>query len=186
MLQIMIKTLDPALREQVPLNLWYSTTKVMLLFSLPWGKTVPSLEQAVLRQAQCSFLTKQTFLFKSGFSQSSTSLIKETRAKELQLCWLGAIINSKCLCCLFFCQDNINWPQNFWVKSINIELKAPKVSERYFNNHFLTTNWFFFEILKYKLRMPGKNYKVPIILKGRFKLLFRKYWNTNFRMPRKN
>ena len=148
----------------------------MLLFSLPWGKTVPSLEQAVLtlfgtggdtfiplffldqflsaeflskisqlcwqwkwtfikliwkpakliesykhcgakdehfscfhsscqwrlRQVQCSFLTKQTFLFKSGFSQSSTSLIKETRAKELQLCWLGAIINSKCLCCLFF------------------------------------------------------------------------------------
>ena len=92
--------LDPLKAKNHP-NFDTNTTKVMLLFSLPWGKTVPSLEQAVLSQVQCSFLTKQTFLFKSGFSQSSTSLIKETRAKELQLCWLGAIINSKCLCCLF-------------------------------------------------------------------------------------
>ena len=45
---------------------------------------------------------------------------------------------------LFFCQDNINWPQNFWVKSINIELKHPKsVRDMYSKNHFLTTNCFF-------------------------------------------
>ena len=121
---------------------WNSNLESYSLFSLPWGKTVPSLEQAVLSRVQCSFLTKQTFLFKSGFSQSSTSLIKETRAKELQLCWLGAIINSKCLCCLFLSGQH-QLTSKLLSQKYKYRIKRTQKSVRYFNNHFLTTNCFF-------------------------------------------